>query len=150
MLRKIGPWLVVLVLGWGIKFGWNMVTAESFAISDDPAEWVAEEDEWVADELSSGFAAPARGWLDDPSHGTFEADPQQLREVIASFHAAGAENVWMIGVEELGKLELADTVAVELPASGYVRDRLFEIEAELYGGEGTPDLGQRYLTVSLD
>ena len=149
-MRKIGAWLVVLVLGWGLKFGWNLVTAESIEISDDPAEWVADENEWVNEELAAGRAAAARGWLDQPDHGTFEADPQQLRDLIASFHAAGAEQVWMIGVEELGRHQLADTIAVELPVAGYARDRIFEIEAELWGGEGTPDLGQRYITVSLD
>ena len=62
----------------------------------------------------------------------------------------------MVGVEELGQVVLSDTIAVELPEPGYVRDRLFEIEAEFFSEargeeyEGTPDVGQRYLVVSFD
>lgn len=151
MLKKIATGLGILVLGWTLKFGWNIVTAEPIDLSEESqAEWVAEDDEWVAEEIAAGSAALASGWLDQPKHGTFEADPTQMKELISQFEAAGAEQVWVVGIEKLGNTQLSDTIAVELPAAGLMRDRLFELEAELWGGDGTPDLGQDYLTISFD
>ena len=158
MGRKIASGLAAIVCIWALKLGANLVTTEAIDSYDgDPTEWVAEENEWVAQELAAGTAVPARGWLDQPGHQTFGADPAALRELIASFHAAGAENVYMVGVEELGQVSLADVIAVELPEPGYVRERLFQVEAEFLRTyweepdyERTPDVGQRFLVVSLD
>jgi len=157
MGQKIASGLVALVCVWALKFGFNMVTTEAVdSLEGDAAEWVAEDNEWVAEEILDGTAVPARGWLDQPGHGTFEADPAAMRDLISSFHAAGAENVYVVGVEELGQVVLSDAIAVELPEPGYVRDRLFEIETEFFSEawgeeyEGTPDVGQRYLVVSFD
>lgn len=157
MGRKVGSWLVALVCIWVLKFGFNTVATEAVdTLEGDATEWVAEDNAWVEEELREGSAVPARGWLDQPGHGTFEADPAALRDLIASFHAAGAENVYMVGVEELGQVVLSDSIAVELTEPGYARDRLFEVEAEFlteaWGEEyeGTPDVGQRYLVVSFD
>ncbi len=157
MGRKVGSWLIALVCIGALKFGFNTVATEAvYTLEGDATEWVAEDNAWVEEELREGSAVPARGWLDQPGHGTFEADPAALRDLIASFHAAGAKNVYMVGVEELGQVVLSDSIAVELPEPGTARDRLFEVEAEFlteaWGEEyeGTPDVGQRYLVVSFD
>ena len=151
MGKRIATGLGVLVLGWALKFGWNIVTVEPIESEEQSqAEWIADDDEWIAGEIANGSAAPASGWLQQPSHGTFEGDPAQMQELIARFEAAGATRVWMVGIEELGKAQLSDTIAVELPARGPTRDRLFEAEAEFSGGDGTPDLGQNYLLLSFD
>ena len=101
---------------------------------------------------TSGQAEPALGWLDHESHGTFEAPPDQLRELVDSLHAAGADGVWMVGIEEFAGARLSDTVAAELPESGPLRERLFQVDAELRGGLGgaTPDVGQDYLVFAFD
>ena len=105
-------------------------------------------------EVSSGAAEPARGWLRAPNHGTFEAPPQQLNQLIEDFHAAGADKVWMVGIESLGNSRLADVIAVELPTDPARRAEIFAVEAALHGEYAedfaTPDVGQRYLTVSFD
>jgi len=151
MGKRIATGLGILVLGWALKFGWNVVTVEPIELSEDSrAEWIAEDDDWIAEEVAAGTAAPASGWLRQPKHGSFEGDPARMQELIEQFEAAGAARIWMVGIEELGRTQLSDTIAVELPAGGYTRDRLFEIEAELRDGDGTPDVGQGYLVISFD
>ncbi len=152
MIKRIATWAVVIALGWTLKFGWNLVTAEpeEWNEAEETAQWIAEEDAWVGEEVATGAAEPARGWLDREKHATFEAPPDQVRDLVDRFHAAGAEDVWMVGIEEFAGARLSDTVAVELPPPGPARDRIFGAEAELWGGEGTPDVGQQYLVVSFD
>ena len=152
MGNKAVSWIAILVLGWCLKFAWNVVQvdADEFVESDDYAEWVAEDDAWVAEELAAGSAEQADGWLDRPGHGTFEADPAAMRELIATLQEAGAVDVWMLGIESLGQHRLADVVAAELPEPGPERDALFAMQDAHWGGEGPPDLGQRYLVFSFD
>jgi len=151
LVKKIATTLVLLALGWTVKFGFNVLNADPVDLSDSSdTDWIMEESEWISEEIQSGVAAPARGWFDQPRHGSFEADPRQLNALIKEFHANGAENVWVVGIEEFNGAQLADSIAVELPPSGPDRDRIFAVEAALWDGEGTPDVGQSYLVVTYD
>ena len=144
----------IVVVGGAVKLGWNYVTAEpeDWSAEEEAAEWVADDDAWVSEEVAQGAAEPAQGWLDVQNHATFEAPPDQLRNLVDDFHAAGASNVWMVGIEEFAGARLSDTVAVELPPPGLTREQIFAVEAAMWGdyGEGTPDVGQDYLVVSFD
>ncbi len=153
MGKKLASGAALLLLGWAVKFGYNAITAEPLDFDEESAiEWVAQESDWVRSEVAQGLAEPALGWLDESTNATFEAPPAQLRELIDAFDAAGAESQWMVAIEEFAGARLSDTLAVELPKPGAARDRIFEIEAGLWGehGEGTPDVGQDYLVISFD
>lgn len=148
-MKNVLVTLAILIVGWGVKFGWNMINAEPY-MEPTASEWAAEEDSWVEESLSDGSAAEARGWLDEPGHGTFEAPPHIVNEVIEDLHAAGADRVWMIDIAEFQGKELSDTIAVELPTAGVKREMVFEAAGEYWGGGGPEDVGQRYLTMSWD
>jgi hypothetical protein len=156
--KTIGSWLAIAILGLGFRFAWNFISYEmddtEMTAAEELAEqatWIAEDDAWISEEVAAGKAVPARGWLDQPKRGTFEADPQQMRDAIEAFHEAGAQAVWIIEPVAIGGGELADGFVVELPAAGPQRTALFTAEAKLWeGSEGTPDVGQRYLNVSFD
>jgi hypothetical protein len=154
-MGRIISTFAVLLLFWAAKFGYNVVTAESpgsDAESDArlEAEWIAEDQDRVEQEIAEGSAEPARGWLSRPQHGTFEANPRHLDTLIDEFHAAGTVRVWMVGIEPFAGKRHADSIAVELPGDPDIRADLFAIEARTYGGEGTRDVGQKFLTISLD
>ena len=149
-MGKILSGVAVLVLVWVARFAINLVSADPVLVDASPEEWIAQENQWVHEELAAGTAVPAVGWLDHEKHGTFEADPRFLDELIDEFAAAGAVNVYMVGVESFAGGQLSDSIAVELPADPGVRAELFAIEARVWGGEGTPDVGQAFLTLSMD
>ncbi|MGI9591208.1 MAG: hypothetical protein ACR2P8_07560 [Myxococcota bacterium] len=148
-MKNVLVTLAILILAWGVRFGWNMITAEPY-VEPTAAEWAAEDDTWVQESLSDGTAEPARGWLDQSDTATFEARPQTMNEMIEQMHAAGAENVWMIDIVEFAGKRISDTIAVELPPPGIARDQVFAAEATFWDGEGSEDVGQRYLTLSFD
>ena len=62
----------------------------------------------------------------------------------------GAEQVWMIDIVEFGGKQISDTIAAELPDASSQRARVFAAEARLWGGEGSEDVGRRYLALSFD
>lgn len=157
MARKILSWAAIAVIVFVANVGWNVISLDA---TDDPQNvaeeraeqmaWIAEDDANIAEQISAGSSHPARGWLDDPEHATFEADPRQMRSAIEAFHEAGADDVLIVEPETLGGREFADGFVVRLPPSGPARDAIFAVEAEMWGGEGTPDAGQQYLSVYLD
>jgi len=151
-MKNVLATVAILMIGFCVKFGLNMIDAEPYTepSAADEAEWAAEDDTWIAESLQSGTAAPARGWLDGADHVSFEGPPDLMNELIEKLHAAGAEQVWMVDIAEFGGKQISDTIAVELPAPGPGRDAIFALEAELWDGEGRGDVGQRYLALSFD
>lgn len=149
-MGKILSTVAILLFLWAVNFGYNTIVGEPFDEEWSDTDWIAEQDAWVGDEIADGSAAPARGWLAHEGHATFEADPQFLDSLIDEFHAEGGAQVWMVGIESFQGHQLSDSIAVELPSDPDARARLFAIEAKVFDGEGTPDVGQRFLTVSLD
>ena len=148
-MKNILVTICLLALGWGVKFGWNLITAEEY-VEPTAAEWAAEEDAWIQESLADGSSAPARGWFDDANNGTFEGHPPTMKDLVERLHDAGAEEVWMVYIEEFMGKQLSDTIAVELPAPGPERDAVFAIYDELWAGEGSQDVGQQYLALSFD
>jgi hypothetical protein len=148
-VRNILVTVALLAVGWGARFGWNTITAVR-SPSPSAIESAAETDVRVAEDLREGKAAPARGWLGAEHHLSFEAHPTAMNEWIEAFHAAGAERVWIVGIEEFGGSQVSDTIAVELPPAGADRERVLSVEARLRDGECSEDVGQRYVTVRFD
>ena len=150
-MQNVLATILLFALGWAVHFGWNLVAADPMEASpEDVAEWIAGDDEWAAADIEAGDAAPAAAWLAEPDHAVFEGDRAQVRDLVERFEDAGAEGVWMIGIEEWQGREWAGAVAVELPASGPLRERVFAVESGWWDGHGTPDAGQRYLVVAFD
>lgn len=150
-MQKIASTVVIVVLIWALRFGYNVITAsDDLGSYEDDGAWIAEENQWIEEEVATGSAQRARGWLAAPKHGTFEGNPKQMDALIERFHSAGASEVWMVGIESFGGAELSDTISVELPTDPQARARIFAVETELYGEAYTPDVGQRYLTISFD
>jgi hypothetical protein len=148
-VKNVLSLVAILLLGWGVKFGFNMITAEPY-LEPSAEEWAAEVDGWVDESLADGTAAEARGWFRNENHVSFEGDPKQMNDVIEDLYASGAERVWMIDIVDFGGKRISDTLAAELPSAPSGRARVFAAEARLWGGESTEDVGQRYLTVSFD
>ena len=148
-MKNILSIVAILALGWAVKFGINLITAEPY-VEPTAEEWAAEVDAWVDESLADGTAAEARGWFRNENHVSFEGDPKQMNEVIEDLYASGAEQVWMIDIVEFGGKKISDTVAAELPSSPSQRARVLAAEARLWDGESSEDVGQRYLTVSFD
>ena len=148
-MKKIGSWLGAIALIFAVKVGFRLMRAEVFDSDDGQAEWIQEQDEWVSSEIGDGIASPARGWLSQGGHGTFEGDPARMDALIGEFESNGAR-VWMVGIEELGGRQISDSIAVELPTDAGSRSQVFAVEAAYWQGDGTPDVGQSYLVVSFD
>lgn len=151
-MKKLLATVALLPVLWGVKFGLNLIWFEA---SDEPkaeewSEWAAEEDSWVEESLRDGSSAPARGWLDAEDHVTFEASSETMDELIEKMYAAGAENVWVVFIEEWQGREISDSIAVELPPAGPAREQIFAAAEEFWGGDPPQDVGQSYLTISFD
>ena len=148
-MRNIGLAFALFAVGWGVSFGWNTITATPTP-SPSALARAAETDVRVDEDVRFGKAAPARGWLGAENHLSFEGHPAAMNEWIEAFHAAGAERVWIVGIEEWSGSQISDTIAVELPPAGAARERVLQVEARLRDGARSDDVGQRYVTVSFD
>ena len=98
MGQKIASGLVALVFVWALKFGFNVVTTEAVdSWEGDAAEWIADENQWVEEELA--FARLARE-MPDPSRFHYRKRPRNTERKagnIADFCARwGDEYRYMI------------------------------------------------------
>ena len=147
--------MAALILGVTLWLGWNWVSGEPVEeIHLAEEEWASDQGAYIEQEISSGNAVDARRWLQDPSHGMFEGDPEQAQALVDDFYEAGAPRVWFIDIVRLGEVLLSDSLAVELPEKNSQRKRVFQVEAAFWQrqeqGSQADDEGQRYLTVVFD
>ena len=149
MGKKIASWVLAIAVVVAVKVGWRLMGSESYDDTEYASEWIQDQDEWVSSEIQGGSAVPAHGWLRESRHGTFEADPEAMAQLIDRFESSGAR-VWVVGIEEFQGSQLSDSIAVELPRDDAQRSQVFAIESAHWEGDGTPDLGQDYLVVSFD
>jgi hypothetical protein len=150
-----GRTAAALLMGLTLWLGWNWVTGEPVEeVRLAEEEWASDEGAYIEEEISSGYAADARRWLQDPSHGMFEGDAALTQALVDDFYRAGAPRVWFIDIVRLGESLLSDSLAVELPPEGPARQRLFQVEAAFWERQDQDsqckDEGQRYLTVAFD
>jgi hypothetical protein len=159
-MRKLLGGAAVAMLFFGARLAWNLISYEPIPepSAADMAAEAAEMDSWVAEDLAAdGAAAPARDWLSADGHMLFEGDPEMVQTLIDDFYAAGAPNVWFIGIEQIGQASVSASIAVELPPDSVTRSQILRTEAKFWHDpesqsepETTDDVGQRYLVVSFD
>ena len=104
----------------------------------------------IEEELSTGKAAEASNWLQEPGHMLFEGNPQAVQGLIDDLYAAGANNVWFTGIESFGGAEISASIAVEMPSDPSARAQLLQIEADFWGEDPKPDEEQQYLSFYFD
>ena len=152
-MRKLVTGAAIAVLFFVVRIAWNLVTAEPIPepTQADLAAGAAEFDALVAKEVESGQAGAARGWLGDSDNLLFEGDPQSVQALIEDLNAAGAVDVWFIGIERIAGKNVSASIAVELPNEATARAQLFEAHAQYWQDtEPDPDTGQRYLEFAFD
>jgi hypothetical protein len=135
------------------RLAWNLITLEPAAepTAADLAAEAAEVDTWVTEELASDTSAGARDWLAHGENMLFEGDPAAVQGLIDGLYAAGATDVWFIGIERIGSRNVSASIAVELPGDPAARARILRTEADFWQEpEANPDHGQRYLAISFD
>jgi hypothetical protein len=152
-MRKLVTGAAIAALFFAVRIAWNLVTAEPIPepTQADLAAEAAEFDALVAQEVESGAAAPARGWLGDPDNLLFEGDPQSVQALIDELYAAGAVDVWFIGIEPIAGRNVSASIAVQLPEQAAARAPLFDAHAQYWQDtEPDPDTGQRFLEFAFD
>jgi hypothetical protein len=144
ILRTLGS-CVVIALAWA-----GACNSVDITGLDDPELVALEVDEWVAEELASGNAAEARGWLSQPDHTVFDGDSGEALDLVEALYAAGATGVWFTGVEEYDGQQSAASISAELPADASERQAMLRIEGRFWEMQPAPDVGQRFLDFSFD
>lgn len=122
--------------------------------AEDPAALAAEIDRWVEDDLASeGQHAEAREWLHSDEHQMWGAPKDDVAALVDDLYTAGAEKVYVTGIETVFGKQVTSTVAVAMPDDPLARIQLFDRETkfwELAPDERTADTGQRYLSFEFD
>ena len=152
-MRKLVTGAFIALLFFVARIAWNLVTAEPIPepTQADFAAGAAEFDALVAEEVESGAAAPARGWLGDSDNMLFEGDPESVQTLIEDLYAAGAVDIRFIGIERIAGKNISASIAVELPDEAAARAQLFAAHAQYWQDtEPDPDTGQRYLEFAFD
>ena len=152
-MRKLVTGAVIALLFLVVRIAWNLVTAEPIPepTQASRAGEAAEFDALVAKEVESGAAAPARSWLGDSDNLLFEGDPQSVQTLIEDLYAAGAVDIWFIGIEQIAGRNVSASIAVQLPDEAAARAPLFDAHAKYWqDAEPDPDSGQRYLEFAFD
>ncbi len=125
----------------------------SVSVSEDESSEAKDSDKQIEEWLAEPDNAEAREWLQSDSHILFEGDKETAGKLVSDLYSAGATQVWIIGIAELGDSEVAAAFVAVLPADTAARKRVFAVESDfqkLIDGEPSRDLGQKYLHFSFD
>ena len=117
-----------------------------------PEFTAADWDGWAAEDMEGG-KEEARAWLKGEKNGIFEMGNAPVIKLTDDLYTAGAENVWITGIESFGGDQLSASMAVELPGEAEMRGKVFAVDAKFRGmnGEGpAKDVGQNFLTYYFD
>ena len=143
----IGFTITMLAIGfkfWSANNRWNGGGYEASAKDIDAA---------CAEMLSEDNHREAREWCRDSASAGFEMSKDEMLELAEEFYAAGAEKVYVTGIERMGNSNVAACMVVKLPGGGAARKAVLEAEAKLIRGEGEEpekDVGQKYVLLGLD
>jgi hypothetical protein len=113
----------------------------------------AAVDKEIAEDLGGPKSSEARAWLAKPTSMGFKASVHEMSELTDAIYAAGAPQVYVVGVSDLGGREVAAVLAVALPADAASRKQVFDWHARWAASvdeKPAIDVGQRYLKVVLD
>lgn len=125
----------------------------SVSVSKDEKSEAEESDKQIEEWLAEPDTAEARRWLQSDSHILFEGDKETAVKLVSDLYSAGAKEVWIIGISELGDSEVAAAFVAVLPDDTAARKRVFAVESEfqkLVDLEPSRDVGQKYLHMSFD
>ena len=125
----------------------------SVSVSKDEKSEAADADKQIEEWLAEPDKAEAKKWLQNDSHILFEGDKETANRLVDDLYSAGAREVWVIGISELGGSEIAASFVAVLPNDASARRRLFALESgfqKLVDSEPSKDLGQKYLYLSFD
>jgi hypothetical protein len=153
MRKLVTSAVIALLFFLVVRIAWNLVTAEPIPEPTEAsrAAEAAEFDALVAKEVESGAAGPARGWLGDSDNLLFDGDPQAVQTLIEDLYAAGAVDIWFIGIEQIAGRNVSASIAVQLPDEPAARAPLFDAHARYWqDADPDPDSGQRYLEFAFD
>ncbi len=129
----------------------NRLEAEPAAAAEDPVVAARAVDAAVADALTAGGVADARGWLRRDGNRLFQGDPQEVQRFVDDLYREGALHVWFTGIERFERASVTASLAVELPRDTVKRSSLLRLASRFRGElEPVPDLGQRYLQFAID
>ena len=113
----------------------------------------------VRGKLQNCLLAIGLGSFNDTAQGRFlrlvlfEGDKETAAKLVDDLYSAGAKEVWVIGIAELGGSEVAAAFVAVLPSDSAARKRVFAVESDfqkLIDGEPSRDDGQKYLHFSFD
>ena len=125
----------------------------SVSVSKDERSEARDLDKQIEEWLAEPDKAEAREWLQSDSHILFEGDKETAARLVSDLYSAGAKEVWIIGISQLGDSEVAAAFVAVLPDDTAARKRVFAVESDfqtLMDGEPSSDSGQKYLHISFD
>jgi hypothetical protein len=125
----------------------------SVSVSKDEKSEAQESDKQIEQWLAEPDKAEARKWLESDSHVLFEGDKETAVKLVSDLYAAGAKEVWTIGISQWGDSEVAAAFVAVLPDDSAARKRVFAVESDfqkLVDLEPTSDVGQKYLHMTFD
>ncbi len=124
---------------------------EQTETTDTPS--AAEINQFVEEALKEAPHAEARAWLADSRNMLFEGDRDYVKKLVEDFYAAGASDVRMTGISEIGGRQVSASFVVFLPTDASARARCFEIYNRYntdMGEDAEKDVGAKYLFLSFD
>jgi hypothetical protein len=125
----------------------------SVSVSKDEKSEAQEQDKQIAEWLAEPDKAEARKWLESDSHVLFEGDKETAVKLANDLYSAGAKEVWIIGISQMGNSEIAAAFVAVLPDDATARKRVFAIESDFQKAmdlEPSRDVGQKYLHMTFD
>jgi hypothetical protein len=127
--------------------------------SKDPKK-IAQELNRIGDEdLAEPNHAEAREWFADEAHILFEGDRKAVVQLVEDLYEAGAVDVYVTGIEELGNVKVTASLLAVLPEDPVKRQAVFDQERIFWGGNGSesgidspadPDPSQKYVRFVFD
>ncbi len=113
----------------------------------------ARVDQHGEEVMASSTKAEARGWMKQPKHVFFKADPKEVARFVEAFYEAGAVEVLIADIEEHEGVQYGEALFVVLPKDASARAKLFEVGSRAdtaFQDDPVKDKGQKYLYYSLD
>jgi hypothetical protein len=152
-VQKFVTTVLMGLLIFGARTAWRIYAPDESSADDTAAYWL-EEDEYVEESFSGADSAQARGWLATPGNVVidFEED-RKVNALVEQLYAAGATDVRFMRIEKYESENSAGSLAARLPADPAARARVLRVHDEYsaqYGGEGLPDVGQRFVEFPYD
>ena len=132
--------------------GNSSAPAEVYVVDRNTA--AAKADREVGMMIVQPTTSEARDWLDPdkyPNHAVKGMPTQTAREMVAGFYERGAGKVYTLDPSSVNGMLVAGQLAIRLPQDPARRKRCFEWAAKHdRGAVPAPDLGQKYLLITMD